>query len=159
MNFIQQTVVLVKPDALQRGLIGEVIGRIEKKGLKIIALKMVNFDKVAEEWYSHIKDKDFFPRVRKFMTSTPIVALLIEGYLAVEVVRRLCGEKRKGYEAEMGSIRGDFSMSGGQNIVHSSDSEESAKREITMMFSKDDIFEYQSATECLIYDEDEKPSK
>jgi nucleoside-diphosphate kinase len=156
---MQRTIVLVKPDALQRGLIGEVIGRFEKKGLKIIGLKMVNFDKVAEEWYSHIKDKDFFPRVRQFMTSTPIVAILIEGYLAVDVVRRLCGEKRKGYEAEMGSIRGDFSMSGGQNIVHSSDSVESAKREIPLMFSDEDIFEYQSATEGLIYDEDEKPHK
>lgn len=156
---MEKTIVLIKPDGLQRGLIGEVLSRFEKKGLKIIGLKMVDFSDIAEDWYFHIKDKDFFPDVKKFMTSTPVVAVLIEGYMAVDVVRRLCGEKRKGYEAEMGSIRGDFSMSGGQNIVHSSDSVESAKREIPLMFSGDDIFEYQSATECLIYGSDERDVK
>ena len=90
------------------------------------------------------------------MTSTPIVALVIEGYKAVDVIRRLAGLERKGYLAEMGSIRGDFSMSGGQNVIHSSDSPESAKREIPLIFSKEEIFEYESATECLIYDLDEK---
>jgi len=154
---MERTIVLIKPDALQRGLAGEIINRFERKGLKIVAMKMVSLKgKLVEEWYSHIKDKEFFPRVRDFMTSTPVVALIIEGFKAVEVVRRLAGFERKGYMAEMGSIRGDFSMSGGQNVVHSSDSPESANREIPLIFSKEEIYEYESATECLIYDQDEK---
>lgn len=157
MSNMQKTIVLIKPDALQRGLVGEILHRFERKGLKIVAMKMVSFEgELVEKWYEHIKDKDFFPRVRSFMTSTPIVALVIEGYKAIEVVRRLAGLERKGYMAEMGSIRGDFSMSGGQNVVHSSDSEESAKREIPLVFGDAEIFGYESATECLIYDEDEK---
>lgn len=154
---MQRTIVLVKPDALQRGLAGEIITRFERKGLKIVGMKMVSMGgKLVEDWYEHIKDKDFFSRVRAFMTSTPVVALVIEGFQAVTVVRRICGLERKGYMAEMGSIRGDFTMSGGQNVVHSSDSEESAKREIPIMFKPEEIFDYESATECLIYDEEEK---
>ncbi|MBP9781815.1 nucleoside-diphosphate kinase [Candidatus Woesebacteria bacterium] len=154
---MQRTAVLVKPDALQRGLIGEIIGRIEKKGLKIVGLKMVSFEgELVERWYEHIKDKDFFPRVRKYMTSTPIVALVIEGYEAVDVVRRLCGEERRGWKAEQGSLRGDLSMSGGFNIVHSSDSVPSANREIPLLFKDSEIHDYVSLTQELIYDEDEK---
>jgi nucleoside-diphosphate kinase len=154
---MQQTAVLIKPDALQRGLIGEIISRIERKGLKIVAMKMVSFEgELVEKWYTHIKDKDFFPRVRQFMTSTPIVALVVEGYEAVDVVRRLCGEERQGWKAEQGSLRGDLSMSGGFNIVHSSDSIESAKREIPLVFKPSDIHAYDSLTQVLIYDEDEK---
>ena len=154
---MQRTVVLIKPDALQRGLMGEILQRFERKGLKIIGMKMVSMQgTLVEEWYTHIKDKEFFPRVRDFMTSTPIVALAIEGFQAVEVVRRICGLERKGYLAEMGSIRGDFTMSGGQNVVHSSDSVESAQRELPLMFKKGELFDYESAVECLIYDEDEK---
>ncbi len=154
---MEQTIVLIKPDALQRGLAGEIINRFERKGLKIVAKKMVSLKgKLVEVWYHHIKDKEFFPRVRDFMTSTPVIALVIEGFKAVDVVRRLAGLERKGYLAEMGSIRGDFSMSGGQNVIHSSDSAESAKREIPLMFEDHEIFDYESATECLIYDLDEK---
>lgn len=154
---MQKTAVLVKPDALQRGLIGEIISRIEKKGLKIVGLKMVSFEgALVEQWYEHIKDKDFFPRVRKFMTSTPIVAMVIEGYEAVDVVRRLCGEERRGWKAEQGSLRGDLSMSGGLNIVHSSDSLASATREIPILFKENEIHDYVSVTQELIYDEDEK---
>jgi len=154
---MQQTAVLVKPDALQRGLVGEIISRIEKKGLKIVGLKMVSFEgDLVANWYSHIKDKDFFPRVRTFMTSTPIVALVIEGYEAVDVVRRLCGEERRGWKAEQGSLRGDLSMSGGFNIVHSSDSLESANREIPLLFKANEIHTYDSLTQVLVYDEDEK---
>ncbi|MBI2008216.1 nucleoside-diphosphate kinase [Candidatus Amesbacteria bacterium] len=153
----EKTVVLIKPDALQRGLVGEIVRRFERKGLKIVGMKMIDLGgELVENWYSHIKDEDFFPRVRDFMTSTPVVAVVIEGFKAVEVVRRLAGIERKGYAAEMGSIRGDFSMSGGQNVVHSSDSVESAKRELELLFNKNELFEYESATECLIYDADEK---
>ena len=157
MSNIQRTVVLIKPDALQRGLMGEIVQRFENKGLKVVGMKMISMGgRLVEDWYGHIKDKDFFPRVRDFMTSTPVVAMVIEGFAAVDVVRRICGLERKGYMAEMGSIRGDFTMSGGQNVVHSSDSLESAKRELALMFKKGEIFEYESATECLIYDQDEK---
>ena len=159
IKIMEKTVVLVKPDGLQRGLIGEIISRFERKGLKLAGIKMVSLtDEILDDWYVHHKDKDFFPRVKVFMKWTPIVAMVWEGYKVIEVVRRIVGE-RKGYEAEARSIRGDFGLSGGLNIVHASDSEENAKREIGLMFNKEEIFEYDSLVEELIYDEEEKPRK
>jgi len=156
---MEKTVVLVKPDGLQRGLIGEIISRFEKKGLKLVGIKMTRLsDDFLDEWYVHHKDKDFFPRVRKFMKWTPIVAMVWEGYRSIDVIRRIAGT-RKGYEAEAGSIRGDFGLSGGLNIVHTSDSEENADRELKLMFNKDEVFGYDSLVEELIYDEEEKPRK
>ena len=153
---MQKTVVLVKPDGLQRGLVGEIISRFEKKGLKLLGIKMVTMtDKVIDEWYVHHKDKDFFADLKKFITWTPIVAMVWEGLEVVPAVRKIVGTT-KGREAEAGSIRGDFGMSGSQNLIHASDSEEAAEKEIKLIFSKDEIFTYESGMECLIYDDEER---
>ncbi|MEK7526165.1 MAG: nucleoside-diphosphate kinase [Patescibacteria group bacterium] len=148
---MEQTIVLVKPDALQRGLIGQIINRFERKGLKLKALKMTTMtEDLVDEWYVHHKDKSFFKDIKKFMTWTPIVAMVWEGVGAIVAVRKIVGVT-KGREAEGGSIRGDFGMSGSQNLVHASDSIEAAEKEMNLIFTKKEVFEYQSAVDCLIY--------
>jgi nucleoside-diphosphate kinase len=155
---MQRTVVLVKPDALQRGLIGEITGRFEKKGLKLVGIKMIKLtDSILDEWYAHHKDKSFFPKLKEFMAWTPIVAMVWEGLDAIPAVRKIVGTT-KGREAEAGSIRGDLGMSGQQNLIHASDSPEAAKKEIGLLFDDNEIFEYVSATECLIYTKEELTS-
>ncbi|OGD79770.1 nucleoside-diphosphate kinase [Candidatus Collierbacteria bacterium RIFOXYB1_FULL_49_13] len=155
---MQKTVVLVKPDALQRGLVGEIIGRFEKKGLKLAGIKMIKLtDAILDEWYAHHKDKSFFPKLKEFMAWTPIVAMVWEGLEAIPAVRKIVGTT-KGREAEAGSIRGDLGMSGQQNLIHASDSPEAAKKEIGLLFDENEIFEYVSATECLIYTQEELTS-
>lgn len=152
----QQTVVLVKPDALQRGLTGEIISRFDRKGLKLVGIKMLDLnDEILDEWYIHHKDKSFFSDLKKFMEWTPIVAMLWEGVEAIPAVRKIVGTT-KGREAEAGSIRGDFGMSGQHNLIHASDSEDSAEREKKLIFKNDEIFDYESATECLIYSQEER---
>jgi len=153
---MEKTVVLVKPDGLQRGLIGEIISRFERKGLKLLGLKLVQLDDdVLKQWYEQYKDAEFFPVISKYMSWTPVVAMIWEGYAAIEVVRRIVGT-RKGYEAEAGSIRGDYSMSGGNNLIHASDSKESSEREIKILFDQSEIVEYESVVEDLFYSEDER---
>ena len=153
---MQKTVVLVKPDGLQRGLVGEIISRFEKKGLKLLGIKMmVMSDEIIDEWYVHHKEKDFFTDLKKFISWTPIVAMVWEGLEVIPAVRKIVGTT-KGREAEAGSIRGDFGMSGSQNLIHASDSEEAAKKEIKLIFGEDEIFTYESGMECLIYDDEER---
>ncbi len=155
MNKTERTLVLIKPDAIQRTLIGEVVSRFEKKGFKIVAMKMIQLDNdTLKKWYHEYKDATFFPQIASYMSWTPIVAMVLEGYNAVELVRRIIGT-RKGYEAEAGSIRGDLGMSGGNNLVHASDSLENAKREMGIVFKDEEIHEYKTITEQLIYSEDE----
>lgn len=152
---MEQTIVLIKPDALQRGLTGEIIHRFERKGLKLVGIKMVSLnDVVLDEWYAHLKDKGFFKDLKGYMKSTPIVAMVWEGLEAVPAVRKIVGIT-KGREAEGGSIRGDFAMSGQQNLIHASDSKEAAEKEIKLIFDSNEIFEYKTAIECLIYGKDE----
>jgi len=153
---MQRTVVLLKPDALQRGLVGEIIHRFERKGLKLVALKMMAVsDALLEEHYAHHKDKPFFAGLKKFMSSAPIVCVLLEGKDAVSVVRKMAG-LTSGREAELGSIRGDFSMSTSANIIHVSDTEAAAREEETRFFKKDEIFDWESAVAPYLYGEDEK---
>ena len=155
MSRMEQTVVLVKPDALQRGLTGEIISRFDRKGLKLVGIKMMHLtDEILDEWYVHHKGKDFFADLKKFMEWTPIVAMCWEGLGAIDAVRKIVGS-RKGNEAEAGSIRGDFGMSGQQNLIHASDSVENAEKEKKLIFSPDEIYKYESATECLIYSKEE----
>jgi len=155
---MEKTVVLVKPDALQRGLVGEIIQRFERKGMKLVGIKMITFDdETLDEWYEHHKGKDFFADLKKFMTWTPIVVMVWQGLDGIATVRKIVGTT-KGREAESGSIRGDFGMSGQQNLIHASDSPESAKKEIKLIFDKDEVFEYESASECLIYSKEETKS-
>lgn len=153
---MERTIVLIKPDALQRGLIGDILNRFERKGLKVVGMKMIRMDEdVLGEWYAHHKDKPFFPEIVNFMTWTPIVAFVLEGLDAIAAVRKIVGTT-KGREAEAGSIRGDFGMSGQQNLVHASDSAENAQKEIGIIFDKDELFEYESLTEALIYGAEER---
>lgn len=147
----QRTAVLVKPDGLQRGLIGEIISRFERKGLKLIGLKMVDMtDEMLSDWYAEHKDKSFFNDLKSFMGSKPIVAMVWQGVDAVPVVRKLVGTTL-GREAEAGSIRGDFGMSQQQNLIHASANEADAGREVAIVFNDNELFDYTSAMECLIY--------
>ena len=153
---MQKSIVLVKPDGLQRGLIGEIISRFERKGLKLVGLKMtVLSDEVLDQWYAHHKEKPFFPQLKAFMMQTPIVAMVWEGQEAVSAVRKLVGVT-KGYDAEAGSIRGDFAMSGSQNLIHASDEPENAEKEISLIFTAEELFQYENAEECLIYSDFER---
>lgn len=156
MTKLEKSLVLIKPDAVQRTLIGEIISRFEKKGFKLVALKMIQMDDaILKKWYYQYADAPFFPMIASYMKWTPIVAMIWEGPNAVELIRRIIGT-RKGYEAEAGSIRGDWGMSGGNNLVHASDSLENAKREIGIVFEKNEIHEYQTLTDQLIYSEEER---
>lgn len=153
---MNRTVVLVKPDGLQRGLIGEIVSRFERKGLKLVGIKMMRLnDQILDTWYAHHKDKPFFKDLKGFMTWTPIVAMVWQGQEAVSAVRKIVGVT-KGWEAEAGSIRGDFAMSGSQNLIHASDLEANAEKEIGLIFTPEELFEYDSAEECLIYSDFER---
>ncbi|ABN69929.1 nucleoside diphosphate kinase [Staphylothermus marinus F1] len=138
----ERTLVLIKPDGVRRGLIGEIISRFERKGLKIKALKMLRLTREkAEEFYSVHRGKPFFVSLIEFMTSGPIIAMILEGDMAISVVRRMIGPT-DGREAPPGTIRGDYSLSKSQNVVHASDSPESAMREIRVIFKDDEIIDW-----------------
>ncbi len=146
-----RTAVLVKPDGLQRGLIGEIINRFERKGLKLVGMKMVSMtDAQLTEWYVEHKQKSFFGELKSFMGSQPVVAMVWEGIDAVTVVRKLVGTTL-GREAEGGSIRGDFGMSQQYNLIHASSSDQDAKREIDILFNVDELFNYSSVLETVVY--------
>lgn len=152
---MEQTVVLVKPDGVQRGLIGEIIHRFERKGLKLSAIKMISVDDtLIDEWYAHHKDKPFFPALKSYMMSYPIVAMVWEGVGCVSTVRKMIGIT-KARDAEPGTIRGDFAMSQQYNLVHASEDAEIAKREIKIMFEEEEIFEWNKSEEIHVYLEEE----
>jgi len=152
----EQTLVLVKPDAIQRGLVGDITKRFERKGLKLVGVKMMTLDEaVLREHYAHIADKPFFPGVAKFMQSTPVIAMCWEGLEVVETVRRITGIT-KAREAEAGSIRGDFAMSMGCNVIHASDGVDEAEAEVKRFFKPDDIFNYDKSEFLHVYAEDER---
>lgn len=151
-----RTAVLVKPDGMQRGLIGEIIARFERKGLKLVGLKLTQLtDEQLSEWYAEHKEKSFFGDLKSFMGSLPIVAMAWEGIDAVPVVRKLVGTTL-GREAEAGSIRGDFSMSQQLNLIHASSSDSDAEREISIVFEEDELFVYPSVLDQVIYAEYER---
>ncbi|MFT4010558.1 MAG: nucleoside-diphosphate kinase [Nocardioidaceae bacterium] len=130
----QRTLVLLKPDAVRRGLVGEILSRYEAKGLSIVALELQQIDAAkADEHYAEHVDRDFYPPLRDFVTSGPLVAAVLEGDGAIEVVRALNGAT-DGRQAAPGTIRGDHSLSNRENLVHGSDSVESAAREIKIWF-------------------------
>ncbi len=147
----QRTAVLVKPDGMQRGLIGEIVSRFERKGLKLVGLKMVQLsDEQLSDWYAEHKDKSFFGDLKSFMGQMPIVAMAWEGIDAIPVVRKLVGTTL-GREAEAGSIRGDFSMSQQLNLIHASANEGDAEREIQIVFASEELFDYVGAIDAVIY--------
>lgn len=152
---MEKTVVLVKPDGVQRGLVGQIISRFERKGLRLCAVKMVALnDPVLEQWYVHHKDKPFFKDLKDFMKSSPVVAMVWEGLEAVEAVRKVVGiTKARG--AEAGTIRGDFGMSGSHNLIHASDSVENAAKELKLIFKDEEIFDYQKSEYLNVYTTEE----
>jgi len=136
---VERTLVFVKPDGVQRGLAGEIISRLERKGLKIVGLRMLRMDRaMAERHYVVHRDKPFFSSLVGFITSGPIVAAVVEGRQAVEVVRRLMGDTDP-LKAAPGTIRGDFGMEVQENLIHGSDSVENARKEITLFFNEKEI--------------------
>ncbi len=148
---MQRTAVLVKPDGMQRGLIGEIISRFERKGLKLVGLKMVLLtDSMLSEWYTEHKDKSFFGDLKSFMGQMPLVAMAWEGIDAVPVVRKLVGTTL-GREAEAGSIRGDFGMSQQFNLIHASSNQSDAEREVGIVFDKNELFDYSNVMQSVIY--------
>lgn len=130
----QRTLVLLKPDTVRRGLVGAVLARFEAKGLRIVAMEQRQIDAaMADKHYAEHVDRDFYPPLRDFVTSGPLVALVLEGDEAIEVVRAINGAT-DGRKAAPGTIRGDYSLSNRENLVHGSDGEESAAREIALWF-------------------------
>ncbi len=146
----QRTLVLCKPDIVQRQLIGRVISRLEKKGLKIIGMKMLRVDEdLARQHYQEHVEKAFFSDLVSFITVSPVVAIAIEGNNAVEVVRRLMGATNP-QDAAAGTIRGDFGLNLTRNVVHGSDSLGSAKRELALFFSQEELQDYSLEVEAWL---------
>lgn len=140
--FMQKTLILLKPDAVQKSLIGEILARFERKGYKVIGLKMMEMSEaLVNEHYDFLMDKPFFPGIKAYMTSSPIVALALEGNEVIKGVRALCGATNP-VEAAPGTIRGDFAKNIDNNIIHSSDSEETAERELARFFKNEELFDY-----------------
>lgn len=153
---MERTVVLVKPDGVQRGLVGEIIHRFERKGLHLIALKMVSMrDETLNEWYVHHKDKSFFGDLKGYMMSYPVVAMLWEGSDAATTVRTMIGIT-KAREAAPGTIRGDFAMSQQYNLIHASESKEAAEKEQALLFDEAEIFAWDKTDRSHIYADEER---
>ena len=139
----EKTLIILKPDAVHRGLMGEVLGRFERKGLKIIGLKMIALeDALIDAHYAHIKDKPFFGGIKDFMKKAPVVVMVLSGIDAVAATRMIVGPT-KGHEAAAGTIRGDLSLSTQSNLVHASDSAESAVAEVARFFKDDELHDYE----------------
>ncbi len=139
---MERSLVLIKPDAMQRGLAGTIISRLQEHELKPVALKMLHTDKaLAERHYAMHADKPFFEGLIRYITSTPIIAVIFEGKNAVELIRKIMGVTDPA-EAEAGTIRADFGTDIQNNAVHGSDSLESAEKEIELFFAEDEIFDY-----------------
>lgn len=152
---MERSVVLIKPDGVQRGLVGEIITRLERKGLQLVAMKMVSLeDAFLDVWYSHHKDKAFFPGLKKYMKAYPTIAMLWEGVDAASTIRIMLGVT-KARQAEPGSIRGDLAMSTQYNLVHASENAEIAEKEANLMFAEDQVFPWKKIDLELIYASDE----
>ncbi len=149
---MERTFVMIKPDGVQRCLVGEIISRIERKGLKIVAMKMMNVDRaLAERHYEEHREKPFFQSLVNYVTSGPVIAMVVEGKNAVKIMRNLVGATNP-IEASPGTIRGDFGMEIGRNVIHASDSKESAEREINLFFKPEEIVEYKRIDEDWLYE-------
>ena len=148
---MERSLVLIKPDAIQRGLAGEIISRLEKKGLKIVAMKMLRMDNtLAQRHYAIHKGKVFFDDLVNFITSGPVIAIILQDKNAVQIIRQMMGETDPA-KAHGGTIRGDFGIDIGHNLVHGSDSLENASKEIDLFFSAEEIFNYDRELDTWIY--------
>jgi nucleoside-diphosphate kinase len=143
---------MVKPDGVQRGLAGEIIARFEKKGFKIAALKMLRISReLAEKHYGEHVGKPFFENLVGFITSGPVVAMVIEGKEAISAAREMMGATNP-LKALPGTIRGNYGIDIGRNVIHGSDSPESAKREIALFFKEEELIDYSREVDCWIYE-------
>lgn len=151
----ERTLVLLKPCTVQRALVGEITSIFEKKGLRIVGMKMMQLNEtILKEHYAHLVEKPFFPILRDSMMATPVIALALEGIDAIEVVRQMAGATN-GRKAAPGTIRGDYSMSGQQNIVHASDGPETAAAELKRFFKDEELFSYEISNLLSYYAKDE----
>ena len=149
---MERTYLMVKPDGVQRGLVGEIMSRFEKKGLKLVAAKLMVIPKeTAENHYAEHKERPFFPSLISYITSGPVLAMVLEGENAVSVCRNMMG-KTNPSESAPGTIRGDYAMVTGLNIIHGSDSPESAKREISIFFKPEELVTYDRTSDKWIYE-------
>ena len=149
----QRSFVMLKPDAVKRRLTGEVLGRFEKRGLNIMAAKMMIIDNnLARKHYGEHSEKPFFNDLVEYITSGPVLATVIEGEECITLIRRMVGATNP-QEANLGTIRGDYAIDTGRNIIHASDSQTSAVREISLFFENSEICEYSMPDEELIYEE------
>ncbi len=149
---METTLVFVKPDGVQRGMVGRIIAKFEDKGLQIVGLKMMQLPRaLAEKHYKVHKGKPFYPGLIKYVTSGPIVVMALRGFKAIEACRKLMGATF-GFKAEPGTIRGDFGISGGFNLVHGSDSPEAAAAEIALYFRKGDLCDWTPLLQSQVYD-------
>ncbi|OGS62783.1 MAG: nucleoside-diphosphate kinase [Euryarchaeota archaeon RBG_19FT_COMBO_69_17] len=147
---MDRTFVLLKPDAVQRGLVGEIVRRFEDRGLKLVAMKMLRVSRsLAESYYAEHKGKAFFEPLMAYISSGPVVAMVLEGDGSVALVRTMMG-KTNAAEAEPGTIRGDYGLTIGRNVIHGSDGPESAKREIGFFFKPDELHEYRRIDEAWL---------
>lgn len=152
---MEQTLIILKPSSLQRGLTGSIINRFEQKGLIIAGIKMMRLDEtILREHYAHLVDRPFFPSLVKSMTATPVIVMCLRGVNVVEVVRAMTGATNC-RKASPGTIRGDFGMSGQENIIHASDSVENADIEIKRFFKETEIFDYTPLVISALYAPDE----
>ena len=151
---MERTLVLAKPDAVQRGLVGEIIGRFERKGLKVVGLRLLGVPReMAEEHYAVHAGKPFYPGLVEFITSGPVAAVALEGPDAIAVVRRLVG-KTMPNEAEPGTIRGDLGVSGLRNLIHASDAPETARAELGLWFGTEALVDYDREIDAWIVAEE-----
>ena len=149
---IQKSFVMMKLDAVQRRLMGKILSRFEEKGLQIVAVKLIQIDEeLAKTHYGEHAEKPFFPSLVEYITSSPSLAMVIEGEEAITTIRKLVGATNP-LEADLGTIRGDYGMDTGRNIIHASDSPASAEREIGLFFNEDEICDYQIVDNNLIYE-------
>lgn len=149
---MERTLIILKPDAVQRGLIGQILIRFENKGLQIVGMKLMQIStKLAETHYEPHRGKPFYAGLVKFMTSSPVVVLAIEGRDAIAICRKMMGATF-GSKAEPGTIRGDFGVSNSFNLIHGSDSPESAQRELGLFFQAGELLEWQPASRGWVYD-------
>ncbi len=153
---MERTLIIAKPDAVQRGLIGTIITRLEQKGLKLIGLKMASLDEaMLRNHYAEHVDKGFYAGLEQFMKSSPVVLMAWEGFECVESVRNLVGATNP-RQAAPGSIRGDLAIGTGRNLIHASDSRQSGQAEVASFFKDDELFEYDKAEYAHIYEADER---
>lgn len=149
---MERTFLMIKPDAVQRNLVGEIISRIERKGLKLVGAKLMTVPQsLAEEHYAEHVERPFYGKLISFITSAPVFVMVVEGEDAVDVSRHIIG-KTNPSDATPGSIRGDLGLTVGRNVIHGSDSVESAKREINLWFKEEELSNYESPRDTWLYE-------